>query len=446
MRTIYLDYAASAPLFPGAAERFAELAAEVRGNPDSRHSDGRRAREILENARARLAAILDVPAADFYFTSGATESNNLAIKGLPGAGRIVTTRAEHSSILGPVFSLEEAGWQATYLDVDESGRAVLQGAGGREKGAGGREQGEGSREQGEGSREQGEGSREKGAGRREQGEGRREQGEGVKSLDPRPSILDPRPSILDPRPSILDPRSSILDPSIVALSLANSETGALSDVDAVARAFPDSVVYIDAAQAFCRIEVQPRKLDADMLGVSSHKVGGPAGIGGLYVRSGLRLRPLLHGGGQQRGIRPGTENAILAALFSDAAEYTLSWFESLPRYRRPMLEALAGSGLDFRVNTPLKAAPHILSVSFQGFSGRAIADGLDKLGVSVSTGSACSEQGESPSHVLLAMGRTEDEARSTIRLSFGPGISRADVDDAIKKVIEVVRELGRIED
>jgi len=225
-----------------------------------------------------------------------------------------------------------------------------------------------------------------------------------------------------------------LRPALVSVGLANHETGVLQDLPAIASAAraAGALVHCDASQAFGKLPLSFRALGADLLTVSSHKLGGPVGVGALVVRSGLPLRPLLPGGDQEGGMRAGTEAAALAAAFAAAADEAVArlpvdgplWATWTARLRA----SIAGLEPSVRFNSPASGAlPNTLNASFLGRSGAALVQRLDLEGVALSHGSACASGSRRPSPVLLAMNLGDDRARSALRISVGPANSEDDV-------------------
>ncbi len=381
MDRLYLDWNASAPLRPEAAAAM-ESAERLHGNPSSIHAEGRALRAFLEQARERIRAALLAPRARIVWTSGATESDNLAILGVAaalersGTARVASTTAiEHSAVLEPFRRLEERGWRVLRAAPDPSGSvqaaALFAGA---------------------------------------------------------------------------DP------PRLVSCILASNETGALQDVRAVsasARAAPTPVVvHTDATQAIGRVHFSFEALGVSLASVSAHKCGGPRGAGALLVRPGTTLDPLLSGGDQEDGLRAGTPNlggiaGLVAAIECAVAEReraARSMERLVSRLRATLARRLEG----VRFHSPeVGGLPNTLSVSFQNIDGRALLVALDLEGIAASVGSACASGALEPSHVLLAMGLSDDVARGALRLSIGASTSEADVDDAAARIERVVVRLRR---
>ncbi len=375
---IYLDYAASTPVDPTVIEAIARsLAVEGgRGNPASLHRWGRRAAEHIERARAQVAALIGAASAEIVFTSGATESDNLAVLGAArGAGHrgrhVVSSRIEHKAGLDPCRRLEKEGFAVTLVAPDRSGR-----------------------------------------------------------IDPRALATALRP-----------------DTVLASIMWVNNETGVIQDVAAIGALCRERGIlfHTDAAQAAGRIAIDMHALPIDLASFTAHKLYGPKGIGALYVRSNIRaqVQPLLFGGGQERGLRPGTlpTHQVVgfgvacalaqAALGSEAARLR-GLGERLWEHLRP----LGGVHLN---GADAPRVPGVLNVSFEGVEGESLFTGLTEL--AVSTGSACNSASGEPSYVLRALGRDSELAQSSLRFSFGRFTTETEIDAAGRAVLREVTRL-----
>jgi cysteine desulfurase len=377
-RPVYLDYAATTPVDPAvAAAMFACLSEGGDfGNASSvTHVFGRRAADRVEAARAQVAALIGAEPDEITFTSGATESNNLAILGVARAnsdrGRhVITTRIEHKAVLDPCKHLEREGFTVTYLTPDRQGR-----------------------------------------------------------LDPDSVRAALRP-----------------DTILVSIMFVNNEIGVVNDIGAIAALCREHGVafHTDAAQAAGKIPIVVRQLPVDFLSLTAHKIYGPKGVGALYTRRGSRplLQPLSFGGGQERGLRPGTLPTHQIVGFGIACELAA-------KALIPELSRLTGlrdrlwAGLSDLEGTHLNGAesaraPNILNVSFEGVEGESLVTGL--TGLAVSTGSACNSASGDPSYVLRALGRDTELAQSSLRFSLGRFTTPQDIVVAVEAVRrEVVR-------
>jgi cysteine desulfurase len=348
---IYLDHNATAPVRP--AVRDAMLAwLGPPANASSAHREGARARAAVEGARAEVAALVGAAPAEVVFTSGATEANNLALRGVlaPGGG-LVTTAVEHASVLDTARALGTRGTPVAVVAVDREGRVAA---------------GDVAAAAGPGTR-------------------------------------------------------------LVSVGLANGEVGTVQPVAAVAAALAGRGIFLhtDVAQAAGRIPVDATALGADLVTLSAHKLGGPAGVGALVVRRGVPLVPQQTGGPQERGRRAGTEPTALVVGFGEAARLARIELDAaaarLARLRDTLWDGIRARVPDAVRNGPAHGPrlPNTLNVAFPGSAGESLLVLLDLAGVAVSLGSACAGGGTEPSHVLLAMGRAPATARSAIRLSLG---------------------------
>ncbi|MCC4907148.1 cysteine desulfurase family protein [Microbacterium sp. cx-59] len=371
---VYLDHAASSPLRPEAREAWL-AAAEAGGNASSIHGSGQAARRVLEDARERLAALLDCDPIEVVFTSGGTEAVNLAVKGLwaaraAGTCAVVLPDGEHHATLDSVAEL-----------VGEWGAVV-------------------------------------------------------------------RPVALEPTGAISTARfvEALPGAALATALVANNEVGTVSDAAALAAAASIHGVplHLDAVAAFGHVPVRFAEWRADAsasaglvaLSVSAHKVGGPVGVGALVVSRAAALRAQLHGGGQQRGLRPGTQDVAGAAAFAAAAEATIAELGAeqtrLGRLRDRLAAGILSTIPDAEVlGDAARRVPGTLHVLFDGARGETMLFLLDQRDISVSTGSACQAGVPEPSHVVRALGRDDEAARSVLRLSLGRTTTDADVDAAL---------------
>lgn len=374
---VHLDHNATTPLRPEAREELWALLDSLGGNPSSVHASGRLARAALDLARERVAAALGVPEDAVLFTSGGTESNNLALLGAlgPGVGAgprrgLAVTAVEHSSVLGPARALEERGHPLVVAGVDVRGQ---------------------------------------------------------------------------PDVEALLAAAAREDVALVSTQAANNEVGSLTDLEALSAGLAElppglrPLWHVDAAQALGRVALEPAALGVDLVSLSAHKVGGPLGVGILLRRAGVPLAPLLHGGGQEGGLRPGTENVPAIGAAAVAVELAVREREEFARrtgeLTRALWAGLEACQLGLRVLGPPPDAPrrlpNTLCVLPPGVDGRTLVARLDLEGLEASAGSACASGSLEPSHVLLALGMTREEARAGLRLSIGRTTSLEDVHVAV---------------
>jgi cysteine desulfurase len=367
---IYLDHAATTPVRPEVFEAMRPFFEGRFGNPSSTHRWGREARAALDEARERVARCLGARTDEICFTSGGTESDNLAILGVwrearpDGRNAVVTTPIEHKAILAAVHEAKAEGAEERILEVDSSGTV---------------------------------------------------------SRDSWDRLVRD-------------------DVAIASVMWVNNEIGTIQPVpeladDAKAKG---AVFHTDGVQAFGKVKIDAASQAFDLLSISGHKIGAPKGIGALFIRRGTRLHPLMHGGMQDRGRRPGTENVAYAVALATAAELTLEESQrecGRVRELRDRLEAAILARIPDAVIHARGAerAPHVLNVSVPGTDSEALLMALDLQGIAVSGGSACQSGSISPSHVLTAIGVRPDLASAAVRMSLGA----LTTEESIDRVAEV---------
>ena len=372
---VYLDHAATTPMLPEALAAFTAALGTV-GNPSSIHSAGQRAKMLLEDGRAAVARSLDAEPVEVVFTSGGTESINLAVKGMYWARqqdrprpRIVVPAGEHHATVDTVEWLERhEGAVVDVVPLDAQGRVDLAG------------------------------------------------------LEARLAAAD--------------------DVALVTFLWANNEVGTLQPVDRiVALAHAAGVpVHSDAVAAYGQVPVSFRASGLDALSVSAHKVGGPVGIGALVLGRGSTVEPLIHGGGQQRQVRSGTQDAPSAAAFGVAAGTPHADVTALrDRLVAGVVAAVPSAVL---MGDPVDRLPGNAHFTFPGCEGDSLLFLLDAAGVAVSTGSACQAGVPEASHVLLAMGLDEQDARGALRITLGHTSTEADVDAFLAALPDAVARAG----
>ncbi|BDA63480.1 cysteine desulfurase family protein [Actinomyces capricornis] len=402
----YLDHAASSPIRPEVAEQVAQDLSEGLGgwaNPSSQHASGRRMAGLLAQARARIARALGVDAHEVVLTSGGTEASALMIAGraraVPG-GRLVVSPIEHPAVLDSArAAVEQLGAGLSLLEVDGAGRVGLDSLTASL-------------------------SASSGAG---------------PAGDPGGAGSRARPTGADTGP----PRRGRV--SLVSVMAANNETGVVQDMAAVVgrvrRATgverpgqPGYVpVHCDAVAALGKTVVDFRGWGLDAMSLSGHKLGAPVGVGALVVRREVDLRPVTGGGGQERGVRSGTQDVIGARALALAVELAVGEREAeavrLGALRDRLLrEATALEGVHATLPADAAHLPSTAHLWFEGAQAEALLMALDLAGIDASAGSACHAGVHGPSHVLLAMGLGQDAARSTLRVSLGPGSTERDVE------------------
>lgn len=377
----YLDHAATAPVLPEAIEAFAREASLL-GNPSSLHTAGRRARASLETSRERIAAALGAESAEVIFTAGGCESDTLAVVGShraaragdPARTRAIASAVEHHAVLESGASLAAAGAPTALIGVD---------------------------------------------------------GDGVLDLD-----------ALEAELVAHGPRTAV-----VSVMWANNETGAIQPIEAVVelvrRLAGNAVaVHSDAVQAVGHVPVDFAASGLDALSLSGHKLGAPAGIGALLAQRTLPLAPIVHGSGQERGVRSGTVPVALAAALAVAVEHSVAAVESERARLTVLRDDLAARAIalvpDSRLNGPAGVArlPGHVHLTLAGADVDALLFALDAAGVAASAGAACAAGVTQSSHVMLAVGDDERDARSVLRLSLG----RSSTADDVERVLAVLPE------
>jgi cysteine desulfurase len=378
-RCVYLDYAATTPVDPRVAQAMIECLGEqgAHGNPSSMtHEYGRRARALVEKARAQVAAAIHARPECIVWTSGATESNNLALFGAARFQRdrgvhIVSSRTEHKAVLDALKQLEGEGFEVTYLKPADDG------------------------------------------------------------------IVTPD-----------QVREALrADTQLVSLMYVNNEIGVIQDVGAVGALCRERGItfHVDAAQAVGKVAIDVQAMGIDLLSLTAHKTYGPKGIGALYVRRNppLGLRPLIYGGGQEFGLRSGTlatHQAVGMGLAFELAERERETDAArIHGLRERLWQGLQSIGeLELNGHRERRVC-NVLNVSFRGVEGESLLFGLSEL--AVSTGSACASASESPSYVLRALGRSDQLAQSSLRISLGRFTTEQDVDIAIEAITREVKRL-----
>jgi len=374
-RQVYLDHNASTPVHPEVVEAMLPYFSERFGNPSSVHGFGREAREGLETAREQVAHFLRVGKEEIVFTSGGTESDNMAVKGVAmarGRGHIITSRIEHHAVLRAVETLETQGFAATYLDVDGHG------------------------------------------------------------------MVDPDALRRAIRP----------DTILISLMHANSEIGTIQparQLGAIARerGIP---FHMDAVQTFGKVPIDLDAFNIDMLSFSGHKIYGPKGVAGLYIRKGTKMVSLQHGGEHERRRRAGTENVAGIVGFGKAVEIRgrdmVEEGQRLTGLRDRLWEGLKARVPEVRLNGhPTERVPGTCNVCFRHVESESIVLGLDLKGIGVSAGSACTSGNVEPSYVLVAMGVPVEWAMGAVRHSLGRSTTAPDIDYVLDSTEPLVAKL-----
>ena len=380
----YFDNSATTRVLDSVKDIVVKTMTEDYGNPASKHRKGMEAEQYIREARKSIADSMKVQEKEILFTSGGSESNNMALICTAWANQragkhIISTAIEHPSVYNPLGVLEELGFEVTILPVDHDGHISL------------------------------------------------------KELE---EAIRP-------------------DTILVSTMYVNNEVGAVEPVEEISRVIkaknPSALYHVDAIQAYGKYVIRPKKQGIDLLSVSSHKIHGPKGVGFLYIRSGVKIKPLIYGGGQQAGMRSGTENVPGVAGFGAAAKemYTnhaekIQKLIELKDYMTDRLGEIEGTVINSKKGEA--SAPQIVSVSFEGVRSEVLLHALEDKGVYVSSGSACSSNHPGISGTLKGIGVAQKLLDSTIRMSFGMFNTKEEVDytiDVLKELVPVLRRYQR---
>lgn len=385
---VYLDNAATTRPFESVINIMNVVNNEDYGNPSSMHIKGYEAEKYIKASKDIISKVLKVDSKEIYFTSGGTESNNLALIGASLANNrqgkhIISTRFEHSSVYNPLLFLEEMGYELEFIEVDSMGHISLE-----------------------------------------------------------------------------ELASKIREDTIlVSIMHVNNEVGAVQDIEAIGKVIKNinnkTLYHVDAIQSFGKYKIFPRKWNVDMLSISGHKIHGSKGCGVLYVKDKTKIRPIIHGGGQEKGLRSGTENVAGIAAIGQATkemyenitcnvenmyQLKLRLIKGLSRLEKVTINAVDIDNLEENI---YKTAPHILSASFEGIRSEVLLHTLEEKGIYVSSGSACSSNHPAISGTLKAIGVKNNLLDSTIRFSFSSNSTVEEVDYVIEKIEEVIDTLRK---
>lgn len=378
-KRIYLDYSATTPTDPKVVKAMLPYFTKIFGNAASRnHSFGWEAEEAVEKARAQIAHLIGASSKEIIFTSGSTESNNIALLGIAEmhkekGNHIITCSTEHKAILDPAYYLESQGYKITFLDVDKEGMICIE-----------------------------------------------------------------------------ELKNTITDKTIlISLMSANNEIGVLHPVEEIGKLAHEKGIFFhtDATQAVGKIPIDVEKMNIDLLSLTGHKIYGPKGVGALYIRRRnprVRLAPVVHGGGHERGMRSGTLNVtgiIGLGVACEICEKELpTEMERLKKLRDKLHKGLTDK-VDYLVlnGHPEKRLPGVLNISFSYIEGESLMMGIENI--AVSSGSACTSASLEPSYVLRALGVGDEAAHSSIRFSLGRFTTEAEIDEVISQMVSVAMRL-----
>ena len=372
----YLDNAATTRPFSEVCDLVTRVMYEDFGNPSSLHMKGVIAERYVRQAREQIAKTLKCAAKNIVFTSGGTESNNMALIGSALANaragkHIITTCFEHAAVYEPLLYLEKMGYEVTYLPVDSMGHVSE---------------------------------------------------ETLENALRKDTIL-------------------------VSTMLVNNEVGAILDVEKfskIVKAFnKDIIFHVDAIQAYGKMNIYPKRMGIDLLSVSGHKIHGPKGTGFLYIRDKVKVKPIIYGGGQQKGMRSGTENVPGVAALGEAAAEIYENFDAKIGHmyeikQRFIDEVTQIPGVTVNGRTGRDSAPQIVSVTIEDVRSEVMLHSLEEYGIYVSAGSACSSNKPAPSRTLQGIGLPKQKLESTIRISFCVNTTEEEVDYAVEKMKEII--------
>lgn len=377
MRRVYLDHSATTPVRPEVLEEMLPYLKEEFGNPSTLYSWGRQAKRAIEEARARVAALIGAQPEEIVFTSGGTEADNMALIGVAYANQkkgkhIITSSIEHHAVLDTAQYLQRQGFKVTFLPVTPEGL--------------------------------------------------------VRVEDVEEAITD--------------------DTILISIMHVNNEVGTIQPIQEIGKIARERgiIFHTDAVQSVGKIPVNVDELNVDLLSASAHKIYGPKGVGCLYIRKGTRIQPLLHGGGQERKRRAGTENVAGIVGFGKAAELAGQELESEGKRLKALRDKLIDGVLERIDHVQLngdreRRSPINANFSFKYVEGESILLSLDMKGIAASSGSACTSGSLDPSHVLLAMGIPHEVAHGSVRMTLGRDNTEEDIDYVLEVLPEIIERL-----
>jgi cysteine desulfurase len=379
---VYLDNSATTKCLPEVAALMTHVMCEDYGNPSSMHTKGVESEKYIRNAKEVIAKSLKVQEKEILFTSGGTESDNIALIGgamanMRAGRHIITTRIEHPAVLQTCAYLEEQGFEVTYLPVDNKGVIRL-------------------------------------------------------------NDLE---------------KAMRRDTIIVSIMHTNNEIGAVEPIEEagalIKRMNPNTLFHVDAVQGFGKYKIYPKRMNIDLLSVSAHKIHGPKGVGFLYINEKAKVRPIIFGGGQQKGMRSGTENVPGIAGMAKAVEKVYEDFDAKTDYLYLLKDQFVKGVTQIegiKLNGPYndrEGAPHVVSVSIQGVRSEVMLHALEDKGIYVSAGSACASNKPAISATLKAIGVEKQYLDSTLRFSFSLFNTIEEIDYTISCMKELIPMLRR---
>lgn len=379
---LYCDYSATTPVLPEVLVAMMPYFIDGYGNPSSVYTIGREARVAVENSRKTIADILDCDSEEIIFTSGGTESDNLAIKGIAQIkgkdGLYITSKIEHPAVLNCFKELEDNGYDVVYLDVTK---------------------------------------------------------DGIVKVEQLMNLIDARKKI-----------------NFVSVMYANNELGIIQPIDVIGNMLeeynPNIIFHTDAVQAMGKRKICLKDSNIDMLSASGHKFGAPKGIGFIYIKNGVKLKYQNLGGGQEFGKRSGTENVAGIVGISKALEVhnnNLHLMSELQDKESYLLSLLLGiDGMKLNIDYSCDKIAGVLNVRFKDVSAQSLLLYLDNKNICISAGSACHSDDDTPSHVLKAIGLSDDEALSSVRISFDNSITNTEIEylaECIKNGVNYIKQM-----
>lgn len=381
MKRIYLDHNATTPVHPAVADELCRCIRETFGNAGTLYSYGKEARMLVHDARELVASLIGAKREEIIFTSGGTESDNMAVRGaaygnISKGKHIITSAFEHHAVLETCKALEKDGFEVSYIPVD---------------------------------------------------------GQGIVKLDELQKAVRP-------------------DTVIISIMHANNEVGTIQPIVEIGRIARERKVifHTDAVQAFGKVKINVDEMNIALLSASAHKLYGPKGVGALYIRKGIKIKPIMTGGHQERKLRPGTHNAPGIVGFGIAAKMAAIEMEAESEKIKKLRDRL-WDGVQARIPHILRnghteqSLVNTLNVSFEFVEGESLILSLDDQGICVASGSACTSDSLEPSHVLLAMGLSPENAHGSLRFSLGRDNTEEEIDfviETLPKVVERMRSMS----
>lgn len=373
---VYVDNGASTKVDEKVLKAMEPYFTEKYGNASSLHDFGREALEGLEKARDVIAKKINAQSREVIFTSGGTESDNMAVIGVAyldkGKNHIITSSIEHPAVLNTCHALEKKGFDVTYLPVDEDG------------------------------------------------------------------FVDPK-----------DVENAITDKTaLVTIMHANNETGVIEPIEEIGKICREKKVlfHTDAVQSFTKVPINVKKMNVDMMSISSHKIHGPKGVGALYVRTGVKIKKMMYGGKHEFNLRPGTENVAGAIGFAEAVKQMKDFdFKRVEGLRDKLIEGIFDSIERVKLNGPREnRLCNNVNFSYLGLEGETISTYLSMKGIATSTGSACASASLEPSHVLIAMGMKHEDAHGSIRMTLSKFTTEEEIEYILQVLPDIIKKSRRI--